>query len=84
MEREEEEEIETIDKEFRPDPNDDRPLCKGASTFTISEYADGECPPGEDSTTPAASSKRFVKPTTKQHPKNLKESNYLMQILMGD
>lgn len=42
MEGGEDGKYEVIDKEFRPDPNDERPLCKGTSTFNISEYANGE------------------------------------------
>ncbi|EAR97553.2 hypothetical protein TTHERM_00439010 (macronuclear) [Tetrahymena thermophila SB210] len=36
--------LETIDKVFRNDPNDDRPLG-GGKKFQIPEYADGENPP---------------------------------------
>ena len=39
--------METIEKEFRPDPNDDRPLAKGKTAFNISEYPEGEGPPPE-------------------------------------
>ncbi|KAL4446462.1 hypothetical protein ABPG74_001203 [Tetrahymena malaccensis] len=42
---EQEGKLETIDKVFRNDPNDDRPLGGGGKKFQIPEYADGENPP---------------------------------------
>lgn len=41
------EHFEIIDKQFREDPNDDRPIGRGLGKngFSIPEYADGEKPP---------------------------------------
>jgi len=40
--------MEVIQKEFRSDPNDDRPLAKGKKNFDFSEYPEGEGPPQVD------------------------------------
>jgi len=40
--------METIQKEVRSDPNDDRPLMKGKKNFDFSEYPEGEGPPQVD------------------------------------
>lgn len=40
--------MEIIQKEFRSDPNDDRPLTKGKKDFVFTEYQEGEEPPKED------------------------------------